>query len=130
TAQVVGEKLRLSHQHRRDREAAMANYLGGDSLPHFAFRFRIDRQDEVGVSLDIDKARRHREALRIDDFFSLAGERRTDRSDAAVGESKIADGARPVAAPVNERAPTDQDVPGHGSLRGHSALRKPDYRSR
>jgi hypothetical protein len=58
------------------------------------------------MGFDVDKTRRHREAFGIDNALRVASQRPTDRSDAARGESDIADGARAAAA-VKEDPTTD-----------------------
>src|SRR6476661_5891681 len=93
----------------------MADDLGRDTLPNLAFGFRIDWQDEVGMGLDVDKARRDGETLCIDDLVRVPGQGRAERCNAAREESNIADGAR-VPAPVDEGTVADQDIPYHSRL--------------
>ena len=76
----------------------MADNLGRDSLPHFAFRLRIDGKDKVGMGFDVDESGRHREARGIDDFLGLAGQGRAKRGDAAGMKSDVADDAWATAA--------------------------------
>ena len=64
--QIIPQQLDLAGERRRDREAAMADDLGGDALADLAFGLGIDRQREIGMGLDVDEARRHREARGID----------------------------------------------------------------
>ena len=45
------------------------------------------------MGLDINEARRHGEAIGIDNFFRIARERWAERSDPAGGESDITNGA-------------------------------------
>src|SRR5262245_4606734 len=94
----------------------MTNDLGRDTLPNLAFSFRIDRQDEVGMRLDVDKTRRDGEAVCIDDLVRVPSQGRTERCNAAREESNVANGAR-AAAPVDEGAVADQNIPCHGGLR-------------
>ena len=94
----------------------MADDLGSDTLPNLAFGFRVYRQDEVGMGLDVDKARRDGEAVCIDDLVRVPSQVRAERCNAAREESNIAHGAR-APAPVDEGAVADQDIPGHGRLR-------------
>ena len=53
---IIGEKVGLSGQGRRNREAAIADHLGGDPLADLRFRQRIERQGEVGVGMNVDEA--------------------------------------------------------------------------
>jgi hypothetical protein len=109
-AQVIGEELRLAGQNRRDRKSAMADDLGRDALPDLAFGFRVDRQCEVGMGLDVDEAGGDRQARRVDDPLCRARQRRPDRGDAPTGDRQIPGLAR-LAAAVVERTAADQDVP-------------------
>ena len=67
-AEIIAQQFDLAGKARRDREAAMADDLGGDALAHLALGLGIDRQREVGMGLDVDEARRHREAGGVDDL--------------------------------------------------------------
>ena len=75
----------------------MADDLGGHALAHLALGLGIDRQREVGVGLDVDEARRHRQAGRVDHFRRIVAEIGADGGDAAVADREVA--GRP-AAPV------------------------------
>ena len=66
--QIIPQQLDLAGQRRRDREAAMADDLGGDALADLALGLGIDRQREVGMGLDVDEARRDGEARGVDGF--------------------------------------------------------------
>src|SRR5262252_28081 len=94
----------------------MADDFGGDTLPNLAFSFRIDRQDKVGMGLDVDETRRDGEAVRINDLVRVPRQGRTERCNAARAEGNIANGAR-ASASVDEGAVADQDIPCHGALR-------------
>src|SRR4029077_14418552 len=94
---------------RRHREAAMADNLGGDALAHLALGLRIDRQGEIRMRLDVDKARREGEGLGVDDLSRGAGDVGADRRDAPVGDSKIA-GDSWTAGTVVQNSAADQDV--------------------
>src|SRR5262245_10676970 len=94
----------------------MTDDLGGYTLPDLAFSLWIDRQDKVGMGLDVDKPRRNSEAVCIDDLVRVPSQGRTERCNAARAECDIANGAR-AAASVDEGAVADQDIPGHGGLR-------------
>ncbi len=112
-AEVVAQELDLAGQRRRDREAAMADDLGGDPLAHLRVRGRIDRQGEVRMSLDVDEARTDGEPGAIDRLHRLARQRRADGRDAPAPNSDVAGPPRRPAA-VEQRAAADQDVMGHG----------------
>jgi hypothetical protein len=60
-AQVGREKLRLSRQHRCDRETTMSDDFGRDPLPDLALSLWINGEDKIGMSFDVDEAWRHRE---------------------------------------------------------------------
>ena len=64
--QIILQQFDLAGQRRRDREAAMADDLGGDALADLALGLGIDRQREVGMGLDVDEARRDRETGGVD----------------------------------------------------------------
>ena len=53
---IIGEEVGLSGQGRRDREAAIADHLGRDPLADLRLRQRIERQGEIGVGMNVDKA--------------------------------------------------------------------------
>ena len=67
--QIIPQQLDLAGQRRRDREAAMADDLGGDALADLALGLGIDRQREIGMRLDVDEARRDGEAGGVDGLF-------------------------------------------------------------
>ena len=113
-AQVVAQQLDLARQRRRDREAAMADDLGGDALAHLALGLGIDRQGKVGMGLDVDEAGRDREAGGVDDLGCRVPEVRSDGGDAAVADGEIAVPAGGAAA-VEDQAAADQDIAGHGN---------------
>ena len=79
------------------REAAMTDDLGRDALAHLALGLRIDRQDEVGMRLDVDKAGRYRQPLGVDDAAGLARQAGAMR---AMRPFSIAKSARSPAAPL------------------------------
>jgi len=106
SAQIIRQKLSLPWQHRRDREAAMADDLGGDALSHFAFRLWIDRKDKVGMGLDVDEAGRHSEAACIDDLVGITGQGRAKRGNAAAFKRDVAEHAWAAAA-IDKRAAMD-----------------------
>src|SRR5262249_45749238 len=101
--------LDLARQRGRDREAAMADDLGGHALAHLALGLGIDWQREVGVSLDVDEAGRHGKAARVDDLGGRLVDARPDSGNAAVAECDMAALARGSRA-VEEKAAADQDV--------------------
>ena len=51
-----------------DAPAAVPADLGGDSLPDFTLRLRIDKQVNIGVGVDIDESRRNRQTAGVDDL--------------------------------------------------------------
>ena len=53
----MGEEFSLPGQGRRNREAAIADHLSGDPLADLCFRQWVERQGEVGMGMDVDKAR-------------------------------------------------------------------------
>ena len=56
----------------------MTNNFRRDTLPDLAFCLRIDRQDKVGMSFDVDKTRCDHKALCVNHLNSIGGERRGD----------------------------------------------------
>ena len=117
-AQIVLQQFDLAGQRRCDREAAMADNLRGDALAHLAFGLGIDRQREIGMRLDVDEARRHREALGIDHPPRGAGVA-ADRGNAPIRNRDIARRAG-IAGAVIHSAAADQDVM-HGEVEGGGA---------
>ena len=112
--QVVAQELDLAGQRRRDREAAMADDLGGDALSHLRVRRRIDRQREVRMGLDVDEPGTDHEPSGIDRLPRRARQGRADRRDAAAYNGEVGGPpGRPAA--VEYRAAADQDVRGHGA---------------
>ncbi len=93
----------------------MPDDLCGDALADLALGLGIDRQRKVGMGLDVDEARRHRQPVGVDGPGGVVREATADRRDAAVPHGEI--GRNPgAAAPVVERAAADQDVAGHYRL--------------
>jgi hypothetical protein len=90
----------------------MPDDLGGDALAEFAFRLRVDREDEIGMGLDVDKARRHGEAGRIDDARSLPRKAGSDGGNPPVFNSDVTRHADAAAA-VDDRTAAHEDVPRH-----------------
>ena len=111
-AQIVAQELDLARQRRRDREAAMADDLGGHALAHLALGLGIDRQREVGMSLDVDEARRHRQSGGVDHFRRIVAEVGADGGDAAIADREVAGPARGAGA-VEQQPAADQDVMRH-----------------
>ena len=91
----------------------MSDDLGGDALAHLALGLGIDWQREIGMRLDVDEAGRDREARRVDDVRSVAGQIFSERGDAAVRDREIAHDAGSAGA-VDQESVMDQDVVGHG----------------
>src|SRR5437763_14573334 len=102
----------------------MSDNLGRDALADLALGLWVDRQGEIGVGLDVDKAGRHRQPCCIDDPLGIARQIAPDLRDATVGDRHIAPLARSAAA-VIERAAADQDVPGHQISVHRSSRRRP-----
>ncbi len=111
-AQIIADQFELAGQHRRHRKPAMADDLGRHPLAHFAFGLGVDRQGEVGMRLDVDKARRHRQTRGLYDPRRPGRQRAAERRDTAVADRDIADLARPAAA-VDQDAAADQDLLAH-----------------
>jgi hypothetical protein len=63
--QIMGKKFCLAGQGWGHREAAIANDLCGDTLADFGFGQRIERQGEVGMGMNIDKAGRQDAPARV-----------------------------------------------------------------
>ena len=61
------------------------------------------------MGLDVDEARRHGQALGIDDFARLPRQGRADGGNAACSESNISDGTLAAAA-VDEKTAMDHDI--------------------
>ena len=100
----------------------MADDFGSDTLPNLALGSWIYRQDEIGMGLDVDKARRHGEAVGIDDLIGLPGQARTERGNAASADGDITGAAGPSTS-IDHSAVADQNIPRHTSLRRASLLR-------
>ncbi len=115
--EVIAQQCDLARQGRRDREAAVADDLGGDALANLALGLGIDRQREVGMGLDIDEAGRHRQALGIDHLGCRAFEIRRNGVDAATADGDVAPPAGRAGA-VEQQAAADQDVVGRNAS-GH-----------
>ena len=113
-AQIVAQELDLARQRRRDREAAMADDLGGHALAHLALGLGIDRQREVGMRLDVDEARRHRQSGGVDHFPRIVAEVGADGGDAALADREVAGPARGAGA-VEQQPAADQDVMRHAN---------------
>ena len=65
--EVFGLHGRFSWQHRGHRKTAVANDFRGHPLTDLGLGTDVHRQGVVGVGVDIDQARRHDQATRIDD---------------------------------------------------------------
>ncbi len=87
----------------------MADDLGGDALAHLAFGLGIDRQREIRMRLDVDKAGRDRETRHVDFAMGLA-RRIAEGGNAAVGNGEVAALSGPPAAVVERAAAQDQVV--------------------
>src|SRR6516225_6875612 len=87
----------------------MADDLGGRALTYIALGPGIDWQREVGMGLDVDEARRHGKAVRVDDLGCCVIDARTDSGNAAVADGDIA-GLACRSRAVEEKTAADQDV--------------------
>ena len=119
--EIVAQQLDLARQGGRDREAAMADDLGGHALAHLALGLGIDREREVGMGLDVDEARRHRQAGGVDQLGRVRAEIRPHGDDAASADGEVAAPARGAGA-VEQQSAADQDVMGHGISGDTAAL--------
>ena len=108
-AEIILQQFDLAGQAGRDREAAMADDLGGHPLAHLAFGLGIDRQREVRMGLDVDEARRHGEPRCVDGLAGGLFDAPADRGDTAVADGDVARRAGRSAAVINQPA-ADQDV--------------------
>ena len=63
---IVGEEFSLSGQSRRNGEAAIPDDLRSNPLPDFRFRHRVERQREVGMGMNVDKAGREDQPSPVD----------------------------------------------------------------
>jgi hypothetical protein len=87
----------------------MADDLGRHPLAQLALGLRVDRQGEVGMGLDVDKAGRDREPRRVDDPGRTLRQGPAERRDPPLAHQHVAGLARPAAA-VDDKAALDQDV--------------------
>ena len=65
------------------------------------------------MGLDVDEARRHREAGGVDQLGRVRAEFRLHGDDAASADGEVAAAARGAGA-VEQQSAADQDVMGHG----------------
>jgi hypothetical protein len=79
------------------------------------------------MRLDVDEARRNRQAGGVDGPGATAGEIRPDRGNAAIVYGEIANRSR-AAGPVEQQSTADDDLVGHGVWRMRSPLSRPDLR--
>ncbi len=87
----------------------MADDLRGDALAHLAFGLGIDRQREIRVRLDIDKARSDGETRHVDLAAGLP-RRIADGGNAASGDGEVATCSRTAAAVIERAAAQDEIV--------------------
>src|SRR5215472_7849018 len=90
----------------------MSDDFGRDALPDLAFSLGIDRQDKIGMSLDVDEAWRHRKAIGIYDLLCVTMSCDAECGDPAAGDRKIANHSRP-ATPVDNQSTANQEIPAH-----------------
>src|SRR5204862_4743694 len=68
--------------------------------------------DKIGMSLDVDEAWRHREAIGIYDLLCITMNCGAERCDSAAGDRNIANHTWP-AAPVDNESTANQEIPAH-----------------
>ena len=107
--QVIAQHLDPSWQRRRGGEAAVAQHFGGDALADLALRPWIQRQGEVGVRVNVDKAGRDHLSGGIDDASALPGLAAVNRHNTSVGDRHIGDTAR-CAAAIDHFSPTNHQI--------------------
>ena len=103
-AQVILDQLPLTGEDRRDREPAMPDDLCCHTLPYLALSLGVDRQSEIGMGLDVDKARRDGKTFGIDRPGRVRRKGLADRRDPAAAQGDISYLARPAAAVDDEAA--------------------------
>jgi hypothetical protein len=90
----------------------MSNDFGSDALPDLALSLRINGQDKIGMSLDVDEAWRHREAIGIYDLLCIARTCDAERCDPAAGDRNIANDTWPATS-VDDEPTSNQEIPAH-----------------
>jgi hypothetical protein len=63
---IIGEEFSFSRQSRGDGKAAIADDLRRHPLPDLGFRHRVERQREVGMGMNVDKAGGEHQSGRVD----------------------------------------------------------------
>ena len=63
---IIGEEFGFPGQSRRNREAAIPDDLRSNPLPDFRLRERVERQREVGMGMNVDKAGREDQPSPVD----------------------------------------------------------------
>src|SRR5258708_30411149 len=87
----------------------MADDLGGHALAYLALGPGIDWQREVGMGLDVDEARRHGKAVRVDNLGCCVIDAPTDNGNAAVADGDIP-GLAGGSGAVEENTAADEEV--------------------
>src|SRR5262245_33680466 len=93
----------------------MTDNLGGHPLAHLALGLGVDRQDKIGMGLNVDKARSDSQTGGSNLPRGRAGKRPANVGTPAISDRHVGRLAWPPGA-VDYRAAADQDVPRHGSL--------------
>ncbi len=95
----------------RAAEAAIADHLRGHTLRNGADGARVDEQRVIRMAVNIDEARCHGFAARVDDFGRLVGDD-TYAHDATCGNSHIGVHRR-IGRAIEHRSPADEDIESH-----------------
>ncbi len=100
---------------RRDREPAVASDHRGDAVQRRGRQRRVPERLRVVVRVDVDEARRDREARRIDGLFGRLGHL-ADRDDLTVPDADVGAAPRPPRS-VDDLATSDHTVEHARTLR-------------
>src|SRR6266480_3764306 len=97
---------------RRGRIPAIPDYMGRHALADRALGRRLDEDAEVAVRVDVDEARRHEEALRIDGPVSGSSRQLADSGDSPSLNPNVR-GPRGRTGAVEDVPSPDEDAEGH-----------------
>ena len=111
-ADVFLQQIKRLRRHRRRREAAVADHLGGDALAHLAVGARRAQQRKVRMGVRVDEPRRHDAAAGVDAARRVAFQGGGHRGDTPAADADVGCDARPPGA-VDYRAVLDEQVKGH-----------------
>src|SRR4051794_23736316 len=106
---VIGEEVGLSGQGRRDREATIADHLGGDPLADLRLGERIERQGEVGVGMNVDKTGSEDSSGSVDLACRCFAPPRLDGRYSPITDGHI-DGSWCTSGAVDDSGAADQQV--------------------